>query len=45
MVLLSLPLTLAVFIGVMWLASEINAEYVKPDRSFALERWRDGIHE
>jgi len=42
---MSICMTLAVFIGTVWFASELNAEPVTRDRSFARERLRDGIEE
>lgn len=42
---MSLCMTLAVFIGVVWFASELNAEPVAESRAFARERWLDGIEE
>lgn len=42
---MSLCITLAVFIGTAWFASELNAEPVVEDRSFARERLRDGIED
>jgi hypothetical protein len=42
---MSLCLTLAVFIGTVWFASELNAEPVPENRAFAHERWQDGIED
>ena len=42
---MSLCMTLAVFIGTVWFASELNSERVAEDRSFARERLRDGIED
>jgi hypothetical protein len=41
----SICLTLAVFIGTVWFACELNAEPVAENRAFALERWQDGTEE
>ena len=40
---MSVYLTLALFIGVVWFASELNIERVAENRAFARERWQDGI--
>ena len=42
---MSICLTLAVFIGTVWFACEVNGEPVVENRAFALERWQDGIED
>jgi len=42
---MSIWLTFALFIGTVWFACELNAEPVPENRTFARERWQDGIHD
>lgn len=42
---MSVYLTIAVFLAIVWFSSEVNAEPVVEDRAFARERQRDGIVE